>query len=697
MPTTILGFNSADAFAIRPELRRVRNGIRVLYVALLALTLAIAVRTSLSERADRFDDARNNAVSLARALDQHVTGLIDGASQYLIDLRNVVEESGALEGVQPSLLNRILEGQVRAGAIRRAFLVDEHGTRVGPSLAAEDGFNVADRRWFQAHRNDRSRALRISSPVRSVIDGKWVVPLSVRIDKPDGSFGGAAAASLGTDFVIDFYRSLGVHEGGSIAMVRNDGALLMRYPRSDQFVLARIPEANLSKFVGAEGVVDLTSSVDGTERIAAYRRGATHPLLVVVSLSREQVLGAWERDTLQRAAGALLVVLLLTLFTLVLLKQLRRELDVAISLQHFRQAVDNSADFVFWARSDGRLVYTNEAAAKRLGYSPSQIVHVTVPDIAPEYPLAAWEEFWTRLTQAQKLRLETDALPREGPRFPIGIAASYVRIGQEDYAFAIGRDLTEERRIFAEVRALNVNLEQRVRERTEELARTNSELASFSYSVSHDLRAPLRHMLAFLQMLREDAQTSFSPEGLQRLTRIEERTAFMSSLIEGLLKLSQVSQMPLHKAEVDLSRVADDILRELQRAEPQRSVVVAVDGNHRVIGDPALLTALLQNLLGNAWKYTRDAAPARIAFGANVVGGHAVYSVRDNGAGFEPKYAARMFSAFQRFHPATEFEGLGVGLATCKRIVERHGGRIWAESAPGEGASFFFTFQDTDT
>jgi light-regulated signal transduction histidine kinase (bacteriophytochrome) len=230
-----------------------------------------------------------------------------------------------------------------------------------------------------------------------------------------------------------------------------------------------------------------------------------------------------------------------------------------------------------------------------------------------------------------------------------------------------------------------------VRERTQELARTNAELQSFSYSVSHDLRAPLRHMSAFLQILKDDTQSTFSPPGLNLLARVTERTQFMDSLVEGLLRLSQVSQMPLQRVEMHISGVAEEIMRELQRAEPERRAEISIAKGHRVMGDPALVQDLLQNLLANAWKYTRDCDPARISFCVNLVEGKAVYSVRDNGAGFDPQYASRMFSAFQRFHSVAQFEGLGVGLATCKRIVERHGGRIWAESTPGNGAAFMFT------
>jgi light-regulated signal transduction histidine kinase (bacteriophytochrome) len=241
------------------------------------------------------------------------------------------------------------------------------------------------------------------------------------------------------------------------------------------------------------------------------------------------------------------------------------------------------------------------------------------------------------------------------------------------------------------VEALNATLEQRVRERTDELARANAELKAFGYSVSHDLRAPLRHVSGYLEMLREELAKAVSQAAGELIQRVLERVAFMNALIDGLLKLSQVTQQPIAMQDIDLSAMARAVAGELARGEPARRVEISVEDGMRVVGDPALMHTLLQNLMGNAWKYSRNAAAARIAFGREELEGEPAYAVRDNGAGFDHTNSGRLFGAFQRLHSSAEFEGIGIGLATCKRIVERHGGRIQADSRPGEGAAFFFT------
>ena len=235
------------------------------------------------------------------------------------------------------------------------------------------------------------------------------------------------------------------------------------------------------------------------------------------------------------------------------------------------------------------------------------------------------------------------------------------------------------------------NLEQRVEERTRELAATNKELEAFSYSVSHDLRAPLRAIDGFSQALLEDYSPQLDSIGQAHLDRVRRAAQRMSTLIDDMLSLSRVTRSPIQRSPLDLSGIARSVAEELRQAEPSRNVEFVIEDGLMVTGDSHLLRAALENLLRNSWKYTSNHASAKIEFGRMQSNGKSPYFVRDDGAGFDPRYSSRLFGAFQRLHTEAEFAGTGVGLATVQRIVHRHGGEIWAEGAVEKGATFYFT------
>jgi signal transduction histidine kinase len=223
------------------------------------------------------------------------------------------------------------------------------------------------------------------------------------------------------------------------------------------------------------------------------------------------------------------------------------------------------------------------------------------------------------------------------------------------------------------------------------LAAANEELEAFSYSVAHDLRAPLRGIQGFSQAVLEDYSDKVDERGRDYLSRVSAAAVRMSALIDDLLQLSRISRAGLVPAAVDLSALARDIALELQRESPDRMVCMVIADEARATGDPQLLRIALENLLGNAWKFSSKVGEPVIEFGCMETGGQDVFYVRDNGAGFDAAHASRLFAPFQRLHAERDFPGTGIGLATVQRVVRRHGGRIWAEGQPGAGATFYFT------
>ena len=245
-----------------------------------------------------------------------------------------------------------------------------------------------------------------------------------------------------------------------------------------------------------------------------------------------------------------------------------------------------------------------------------------------------------------------------------------------------------------ELAALSASLEDKVQERTQALRASNRELESFVYAVSHDLRAPLRSIIGFSQALEEDSSEIIGDEGRQHLQRVRASALRMGQLIDDLLKLSRISQGELRPRRVDLSAIAEKIAEQLRQADPERRVEFDIQPGIQAWGDPGLLRIALDNLLGNAWKYTAGCDIARIEFGCRREGERQICHVKDNGAGFDMRYAERLFVPFQRLHHQGEFPGEGIGLATVARVINRHGGQIWAEAEPHKGATFYFTLPE---
>jgi light-regulated signal transduction histidine kinase (bacteriophytochrome) len=280
---------------------------------------------------------------------------------------------------------------------------------------------------------------------------------------------------------------------------------------------------------------------------------------------------------------------------------------------------------------------------------------------------------------------------KAGMRFFNTIEFPIVRPDEPLLLGGISIDVTEIKQAQNEIQQLNAHLEQRVRERTGELEAANTELEAFSYSVSHDLRAPLRAINGFATILLKEHSSALSAEGQRVLNVVMKESRRMGQLIDDLLAFSRISRLSLQATEIDLATMVDEVYREQVAVAPDRKIEFQVSTIPQANADPALMRQVLANLIGNAIKYTRQRDLARIEVGGFVRGFENVFFIKDNGAGFDPRYADKLFGVFQRLHSEAEFEGTGVGLALVQRIINRHGGRVWAESQVEKGATFYFT------
>lgn len=341
---------------------------------------------------------------------------------------------------------------------------------------------------------------------------------------------------------------------------------------------------------------------------------------------------------------------------------------------------------------DGLYLDVNVAFVQQLGWRRDEVVGRSALDLGV-WPNPADRQRWVaQLRRYGRVRSHEAVLrAKNGNRHTALISAELFDLDGEQCVIGMIYDITEQEAARQEIRRLNAELEQRVEERTAELTAVNRELESFAYSISHDLRAPLRGIDGFSQMALEEYGDRLDAQGRGYIERVRAAAQRMGGLIDDILELSRISRKQMVCQAVDLGRMAGEILDEFRQSGPERTVEARIAGNLTVQGDPQLLRVVIQNLLENAWKYTGKETAAVIEFDGREENGERVFRMRDNGVGFDMAYASRLFAPFQRLHRPEEFEGTGIGLATVARIVHRHGGRIWAESAPGHGAVFHFT------
>jgi len=327
-------------------------------------------------------------------------------------------------------------------------------------------------------------------------------------------------------------------------------------------------------------------------------------------------------------------------------------------------------------RESQRFLAVNEAALLLYGYSRAEFLELSLP---------ALEAGGAGKPAAPGAKSASRGVRKDGSSLELELAWHPLEFqGEHAYLVVLQEAAGQERA---------AQLEHRVAELSAQLEAAQRELETFSYSVSHDLRAPLRHIDGFSRALLDDYGAQLNQQGGEYLSRICQAVRKMSQLIDDLQQLARVARSELNRQAVNLSVTAQVITLELKIAAPERKVELLITEGVSAQADPRLARQLLEILIGNAWKFSSTAPESRIEFGSETVDGEPVYFVRDNGVGFDMAYADKLFSVFHRLHRADEFEGSGVGLAIAQRIVKRHGGRIWAQSALGCGATFYFTLQ----
>ncbi len=362
-------------------------------------------------------------------------------------------------------------------------------------------------------------------------------------------------------------------------------------------------------------------------------------------------------------------------------------------LRYHSDLLDSVSDAIISTDLELKVRSWNKAAETIYGWSVDEVIGRGILDVVPiDSGADGWERAKEILMRDGRSEIVSVQERKDGRKVDIFSSVTLLRdqFGNPSGAVAVNRDMTEKRRIERELRRLNEDLERRVARRTAELSATNRELETFAYSVSHDLRAPLRAIDGFSHILVSDYGPQLDCEGRRVLKIIRKGAQDMGKLIDNLLAFSRLGRQAIHETNIDMASLAEEVLKELKAAEPDRRIKVKFGALPKAEVDPDLMKVVFSNLLSNALKFTRQRERARIEVAARVEELEVIYRVSDNGVGFDMRYVDKLFNVFQRLHAVDEFEGTGVGLAIVQRIVHRHGGRVWAEGEPGKGATIYF-------
>jgi signal transduction histidine kinase len=679
------------------KLRGQRLAAAVVVVSLVLICAALAhLRTTTIESAERLTD------SISQVVGEQTTRTMQTIDIRLTIATHELQELRAAGTLNEDTARAALRQQIKDLPFVRAFwVVDRDGRIAYDSDVGNIGLSLADRPYVHWHLQHPDGVVHIGPPVRSRSTGDWLVSVSRPMPKEAGSFAGIIVAAFEPRLFEKTWHSIDLGADSAVALLHRDGRMLVRSPPDEATMdrdLSRFPLFAEQLAARTRGVFLSESPVDKGVRITAYRVLPAYPeLLVAVGSSYAGVLASWRRfAALTIFVWALSVIAALALYTLLQrqVDQLRRVQDQLSAQAGMLSMAGGLARLGGWSIdvAKERITWTDEAAAI-LDMPPGSTppLEEVLRMLKPSSMESTVQAVRACIEHGTPFDVEVELATATGRTVWVRSIGRAVRDEQGNVMGVEGaqQDITQRVQLVAEIRELNASLEEKVAQRTRELARANEQMRAFSYSVSHDLRSPLERIAAFAQLLEAEVGGEAADRAMHYIARIRANAQEMSQLIDALLSLAHVAELDMTRAPVNLSSLATEVLERLAATQQQRAVNWSVAPGLVVMGDVRLMRSVMENLIGNAWKFTSNTAHAEIEVGGSQESGE--YWVRDNGAGFDMAHAGRLFETFHRLHRSDEFPGTGIGLATVARAINRQGGSIWAQAEPGKGATFYFT------
>lgn len=677
--------------------RRIRIAIFLAIVLPVILIAAFAYYGTYQELTEFTFSRRQSLADLAATvLEQKLERLTDiGVSLATrVRFRHLVSEGKWDEAIE------ILQGVSKDfPIIERIFLADPLGTLMadGPALPGVRGKNFASRDWYQGVSNGWQPY--ISGVYQTAAEPRYnVIATAVPIKAEKENIVGILVIQVRLDALVDWSKSIKLDGAGFVYFVDNKGRLAAhpKIPVQNHILdYSSLPVVQ-KVLRGQNGVEISFNPVEKEEGLAAYAPVRGSGWGVIATEPTRTAFEKRDADLKQLLIRYGFIFLMSCILAHVILRAVSSRERAEAERQRFEtllnSVIDNNPVMIFLKDAkDLRFVLFNKAAEDITGFKREELIGKSDYDLFPTDEA----DFFTTNDRDVLARRDVLDIPEESIHTKHqGVRLLHTRKmalldlkGEPQYLLGVSEDITERRRAEESIRKLNSDLQKQ----SDQLQAANKELEAFSYSVSHDLRAPLRSIDGFSQALLEDYADRLDTQGKDHLHRVRASTHRMGQLIDDMLNLSRVTRSEMGCEPIDLTAMAQAIAADLQQTAPEREVKFIIAADLAVQGDARLLRILMDNLLNNAWKFTSKKSSARIEFGFAPNNGESAYFVRDDGAGFDMAYADKLFGAFQRLHGAAEFNGTGIGLATVQRIVHRHGGRIWAEGKLDQGATFYFS------
>ncbi len=669
--------------------------------------LALVVAALVQERDNRIEAATIQAENTSRLMAGYVLQSIQKIDLVLRDVQEHVRppDMRARHGQnsrRTDELHRLLERKLAAipeGSVLHISNTD--GELVYSSAAVVPDINVADRYHFLRQQEDATAGLVISPPLISRTTGKWAFVASRRLNFEDGSFAGIVNLVVNLDGLEKFFASLDVLHHGVVNMRDREMRLMARFPPAADEIGKPVANHPALAFLHQgldHAVYQGAGSVDGVIRRYSFRQVGNLGLFVFAGIAEEDYLSDWRMHI--KVYG--LASLLLTVTLLIMLFMARRDLferertlaKLALEEEKFHTIADYTYDWEYWQGLNHAMLYISPSCERVTGYSPAEfqvdtelLYRIIHPD---DQHLMA--DHLHDSSYVDVATVDFRIVRRDGEIRWIahGCRSVYGRDGEFIGRRASNRDITERKRAEEKVYQLNDELERRVAQRTVLLESANSEIEEFSYSISHDMLVPLRAIDGFSQMLLEEQSAKLDDEGKRMLKVVRDNAQRMGKQIDGILYYLRMGKRELAYGPVDLARLAREVFKDLRLAFPERGIHLEMGVLPEAWGDREMLREVLANLLSNAIKFSRANADGVIELSGTSKEAENIYRVKDCGVGFDMQYVNKLFKVFERVHPTGQYEGSGIGLAIVKRIVNRHGGRVWAEGRVNEGAAFYF-------